>query len=176
MTTGLKEKAGTKHSLIAPDLSFYESGFRLFEFIDDDRHRTQTHLNYLQLQSTPEKVLLYLCRRAKVVGLSATGGLPTVLGNYDLRYLRQQLGDRFTALSQDTQAKIRREMEALWAPYRDGRIQVALEVVDRQALPYKERLEQIFGPDPMHGDMNSGFKRGGFRNTKASAIVTCLLS
>ncbi len=148
MTTGLKEKAGTKHSLIAPDLSFYESGFRLFEFIDDDRHRTQTHLNYLQLQSTPEKVLLYLCRRAKVVGLSATGGLPTVLGNYDLRYLRQQLGDRFTVLSQDTQEKIRREMEALWAPYRDGRIQVALEVVDRQALPYKERLEQIFGPGP----------------------------
>lgn len=148
MTTGLKERTGTRHSLIAPDLSFYESGFRLFEFIDDDRHRTQTHLNYLQLQSTPEKVLLYLCRRAKVVGLSATGGLPTVLGNYDLRYLRQQLGDRFTVLSQDTQEKIRREMEALWTPYRDGRIQVALKVVDRQALPCKERLEQIFGPGP----------------------------
>ena len=89
MTAELKESTGTPHTLMAPDLSFYETGFRLFEFIDDDRHRTQTHLNYLQLQNTPEKVLLYLCRRAKVVGLSATGGLPTVLGNYDLRYLRE---------------------------------------------------------------------------------------
>ena len=116
MTAELKEGTGTPHTLTAPDLSFYETGFRLFEFIDDDRHRTQTHLNYLQLQNTPEKVLLYLCRRAKVVGLSATGGLPTVLGNYDLRYLREQLGDRFKVLSTDTQEKIRREMENLWTP------------------------------------------------------------
>ena len=145
MTAELKEGTGTPHTLTAPDLSFYETGFRLFEFIDDDRHRTQTHLNYLQLQNTPEKVLLYLCRRAKVVGLSATGGLPTVLGNYDLRYLREQLGDRFKVLSADTQEKIRREMENLWTPYRDGRVQVDLTVVDRQALPWQQRLQEIFG-------------------------------
>ena len=105
MTAELKERTGTLHTPTAPDFSFYETGFRLFEFIDDDRHRTQTHLNYLQLQNTPEKVLLYICHRAKVVGLSATGGLPTVLGNYDLRYLREQLGERFRVLSVDTQEK-----------------------------------------------------------------------
>ena len=79
------------------------------------------------------------------MGLSATGGLPTVLGNYDLRYLREQLGDRFKVLSADTQEKIRREMENLWTPYRDGRVQVDLTVVDRQALPWQQRLQEIFG-------------------------------
>ena len=148
MTVELKKEAGTPHTLTAPDLSFYENGFRLFEFIDDDRHRTQTHLHYLQLQNTPEKVLLYLCRRAKVVGLSATGGLPTVLGNYDLRYLREQLGSRFRSLSVDTQEKIRREMERLWEPYRDGRIRVDLTVLDRQDLPWQQRLKEIFGAGP----------------------------
>lgn len=145
MTAELKERTGTLHTPTAPDFSFYETGFRLFEFIDDDRHRTQTHLNYLQLQNTPEKVLLYICHRAKVVGLSATGGLPTVLGNYDLRYLREQLGERFRVLSVDTQEKIRQEMESLWTPYRDGRIRVDLTVVDRQALPWQQRLKEIFG-------------------------------
>lgn len=145
MTVELKERTSTPHTLTALDLSFYENGFRLFEFIDDDRHRTQTHLNYLQFQNTPEKVLLYICRRAKVVGLSATGGFPTVLGNYDLRYLREQLGSRFRSLSVDTQEKIRQEMETLWTPYRDGRIRVDLAVVDRQALPWQQRLKEIFG-------------------------------
>lgn len=145
MTAGLTEGSGTARDRVAPDLSLYENGFRLFEFLDDDRHRTQTRLHYLQLQSTPEKILLSVCRRAKVVGLSATGGLPTVLGNYDLRYLREQLGPAFRTLSDTTQQEICREMETLWTPYRDGRIRVALEVVDRQALPLRERLESLFG-------------------------------
>lgn len=148
MTDGLEERVGMPRDSVAPDLSFYENGFRLFEFIDDDRHRTQTRLQYLQLQSTPEKIMLYLCRRIKVVGLSATACLPTVLGNYDLRYLREQLGDSYRTLSADTQNAIRREMEALWAPYRDGKIRVSLEVVDRQPMPQLEQLEAIFGSRP----------------------------
>lgn len=130
----------------APDLSFYENGFRLFEFIDDDHHRTQTYLQYFQMQKTPEKVLLYLCRRAKVVGLSATAALPTVLGNYDLEYLKGHLQEHYHEISQPTKDRIRAELEALWAPYRDHRIQINLEVVDRNQrdLLLRERLEKIF--------------------------------
>ena len=39
-------------------------------------------------------------------------------------------------------------MEALWAPYRDGKIRVSLEVVDRQPMPQLEQLEAIFGSRP----------------------------
>lgn len=144
MTVGLQEETGAAHHIAAPDLSFYETGFRLFEFIDDDCHRTQTRLQYLQLQNTPEKVLLYLCHRAKVVGLSATACLPTVLGNYDLRYLREQLGERYVTLSRLTREAVREEMEELWAPYRVGEIQVSLQVVDRVNRPLAQRLEEIF--------------------------------
>lgn len=102
------------------------------------------------MDSTPEQVLLYLCRRAKVVGLSATAELPTVLGNYDLRYLREQLGESFRTLSQSTRDHIRRHLEELWTPYRDGRIRVDLQVVDRgkKTLPLQDRLEELFtSPD-----------------------------
>ncbi|WP_294448762.1 DEAD/DEAH box helicase family protein [uncultured Gemmiger sp.] len=146
MTADLTVGERTAHPLATPDLSFYETGFRLFEFIDDDRHRTQTRLQYLQLQNTPEKVLLHICRRAKVVGLSATCDQHTVLGNYDLRYLREQLGEHFRTISPKTQGAIRREMEALWAPYRDGRVRVNLAVLDRDGLSTEDRLQELFGP------------------------------
>ena len=132
--------------VISPDLSFYETGFRLFEFIDDDYHRAQTYLQYLQMRNTPENVLLYLCRQAKVVGLSATAALPTVLGNYDLKYVREQLNKHYHELSAEATASIQRELETLWAPYKKGRIQVNLQVVDRgkDHLLCSERLEDIF--------------------------------
>ena len=149
MTAGMETASGTIRSPAAPDLSFYETGFRLFEFIDDDHHRTQTKLQYFQLQNTPEKVLLYICRRAKVVGLSATACLPTVLGNYDLRYLKEQLGQNFSTLSASTQDAIRQEMETLWAPYQAGEVQICLRVVDQQDLPIRERLKGIFEYAPL---------------------------
>lgn len=164
MTAGLETGAGTVHSAIAPDLSFYETGFRLFEFIDDDRHRTQTRLQYFQLQNTPEKVLLYICRRAKVVGLSATAGLPTVLGNYDLRYLKERLGKNFRTLSSATQDAIRQEMEKLWEPYRNGAVQVRLQVVDQQELPIRERLKEVFGSDSVATRYENRFSARGVRD------------
>lgn len=145
------KSAHFRQQVIAPNLSFYETGFRLFEFIDDDHHRAQTDLQYLQMRNTPESVLLYLCNRAKVVGLSATAALPTVLGNYDLRYLKEQLGEHYHELSSDTKAMIREELQTLWQPYQDGRIQVQLQVVDdgKDHLEYSERLKGIFGQNTL---------------------------
>lgn len=132
--------------VISPDLSFYETGFRLFEFIDDDHHRAQTYLQYMQMRNTPENVLLYLCCQAKVVGLSATAALPTVLGNYDLKYIKEQLKEHYHELSDETKASIQSGLETLWRPYKEGRIQVNLQVVDRgkDHLLLSERLKDIF--------------------------------
>ena len=132
--------------VISPDLSFYETGFRLFEFIDDDHHRAQTYLQYLQMRNTPENVLLYLCCHAKVVGLSATAALSTVLGNYDLKYIKEQLKEHYHELSDETKASIQSGLETLWEPYKEGRIQVKLQVVDRgkDHLLLSERLKDIF--------------------------------
>ena len=98
------------------------------------------------MRNTPENVLLYLCRQAKVVGLSATAALPTVLGNYNLKYIKEQLKEHYHELSDETRASIQRELEMLWRPYKEGRIQINLQVVDRgkDHLLLSERLEDIF--------------------------------
>ena len=137
--------------VISPDLSFYETGFRLFEFIDDDHHHAQTYLQYLQMRNTPENVLLYLCCQAKVVGLSATAAVPTVLGNYDLKYIKERLRDHYHELSNETKASIQRNLEKLWRPYKEGQIQVNLQIVDRgkDHLLLSEQLGDIFSQKPL---------------------------
>ena len=42
-------------------------------------------------QNTPEKTLLRFCEKAKVIGISATATVPSVIGNYDLTYLKGKM-------------------------------------------------------------------------------------
>ncbi len=133
--------------VISPDLSFYETGFRLLNLLTMTIIEPKPISQYLQMRNTPENVLLYLCRQAKkVVGLSATAALPTVLGNYNLKYIKEQLKEHYHELSDETRASIQRELEMLWRPYKEGRIQINLQVVDRgkDHLLLSERLEDIF--------------------------------
>lgn len=129
----------------APDFSFYAYGFQLFEFTDADSHKSQTQLEYLQLKDMPEKILLFICRYAHVVGLSATASMPTVTGNYDLQYLQQQLGRRYQVLPQQVTDRIKEELQQIWTPYREGKIKVDVHVVDqgKKGMPVQEQLEAI---------------------------------
>ena len=70
------------------DCSVYEKGFRLYNFIDSDVFDTQSKISCLSFNLSPEKILLYLCRNSKDVGISASATLKTVTGNYDLDYIK----------------------------------------------------------------------------------------
>ena len=85
-----------------PDQSgpFYYSGFRYFYFEDKDDAELTTSLNMVEFGETPEKFLVSLCKRAMVVGLSATADIDTVTGNYDTDFLREQLQGWFYELKQ----------------------------------------------------------------------------
>ncbi len=92
------------------------------------------------------KTSCYTCvGKQKVVGLSATAALPTVLGNYNLKYIKEQLKS-ITMNFLMKQGPPYRELEMLWRPYKEGRIQINLQVVDRgkDHLLLSERLEDIF--------------------------------
>lgn len=76
-----------------PDLSFYSMGFEVFNFVDDTAHNLATKIYCKSIKRTPEKMLLITLDRshnAKIVGISATARMPSVVGNYDFRYLRSQ--------------------------------------------------------------------------------------
>lgn len=88
---------GSNNSLLLAD--FYSTGFRYYTLSDDKYSDLTTRIDTLFLDATPESFMLVLANRAKIVGLSATGNILSATGNYDLEYLKPQLGDKYYQLS-----------------------------------------------------------------------------
>lgn len=74
------------------DYDFLTNGFTYIEFENARRHNEDTFIQMYQCSESPEKIIVDLASRAKVIGLSATGDASTVLKNYDMDYLTRHLG------------------------------------------------------------------------------------
>lgn len=85
----------------ALDGSVYEKGFRYYQIIDNDNHDTQSRVNYVSFNDSPEKFLIRLIERTKVVGISASAHLPSVLSNYDMDYIRKEHNDLIFEIPQE---------------------------------------------------------------------------
>lgn len=81
------------------DFSIYENGFRYYDFVDNDLHQSKTKTYIYNFQNTPEKFILKLAEKSKVIGISATALIKTVTGNYDVSYFKRQLGQHFFELT-----------------------------------------------------------------------------
>lgn len=77
------------------DTSVYERGYEYFSFLEDQTSKERAHVDLVSCTVSAEKVLLKVCERSLVFGISATAEFKTVLGNYDLDYLRSRLGDEY---------------------------------------------------------------------------------
>lgn len=77
------------------DTDFYMNGFRYYDFKDDISHNESTTMAMCYMDNTPEKFMLSLASKARVVGLSATASIETVTGNYNIEYLRDRLNDDY---------------------------------------------------------------------------------
>ena len=129
-----------------PDMTFYNHGFKYFEFEDSDEHLNETSFNYINFFNTPEKIILYISKKAKVIGISATGSINTATGNYDLDYLRHKLRDDFKSIPVEVYKKIEKELEDNWENYHNGKININTEIVNfnEQQFSVEQRLEKIF--------------------------------
>ncbi len=113
------------------DLSFYERGFRYHVLENSGDHDLRTKIGVRSFPLTPEKLMLLLCEKALVVGLSATATLPTVLGNYDVDYLRGCLGSRYLEPTEEDRARIRGRYEEATGGYRD--VEIVVDLLDSEA-------------------------------------------
>lgn len=124
MDSILSERDSARHSdknspQIRYDFSVYENGFRYYDFIDDEQHETITKTFIYDFNSTPEKFLLKLAERAKVIGISATANIETVTGNYDINYLKKQLGTSFFELNSNEKENLKSYIQKQNENYKD---------------------------------------------------------
>ncbi len=89
--------------------SFYDTGFRYHDIVDSDEHDTLSKIYMYNFYRTPESFLAGVCSKAMVVGVSATAGLNTNIGNYDLEYLRSRLGQAFFRVSGEPLERIKKQ-------------------------------------------------------------------
>lgn len=89
------------------DLSFYQKGFRYYAFEDDYVHDMHSKIMMYSFQVTPEKLLLRFCEKAKVLGISATATIPSIIGNYDIDYLAEKLQDRYVAITETEKNRLK---------------------------------------------------------------------
>lgn len=108
------------------DLSFYENGFRYYAFENNAEHDMQSQIMMYSFQTTPEKTLLRFCEKAKVIGISATATVPSVIGNYDIEYLKNKMQKVFVEVSDDEKKRLADSFNDNQAGYKDVSIQAEL--------------------------------------------------
>lgn len=50
--------------------------------------------------------MLKFCERAKVIGISATATVPSVIGNYDMEYLKSKMQDFYVEVSEEEKQRL----------------------------------------------------------------------
>ena len=108
------------------DFTIYENGFRYFSFENSHDFEFKTIISMLSFSQTPERILTMLCEKAKVIGVSATATLPSVLCNYDLNYLSTKMGSAFSHISDDDFLRLSKEFENAQYGYKDISIHTEL--------------------------------------------------
>ena len=106
------------------DLSFYENGFRYYDFKDSDDHDARSIIYLSENENTPEKFILQLAKKSKIVGLSATATIPTDVGNYCLDYFRSRLQHRFFETDTVEKDELRKHFDKATIGYQDIHIDV----------------------------------------------------
>ena len=145
VSTKLKNVPAKELNTSIDDFSFYNRGYKFFEFLDSDSHNEETKIQFVQINNTPEKILLFMAKHTKVIGLSATCRINSVLSNYALDYLREELKDKFMFLSEESYEAIKVEQKDKWKAYKDGRVNVVVDSVDNgvENKSISERLALI---------------------------------
>ncbi|CAA9892666.1 conserved hypothetical protein [Candidatus Methylobacter favarea] len=104
--------------------NFYETGFRYHDIIDSEEHDTLSKIYMYNFSQTPESFLSGICTKALVVGISATAGLYTNIGNYDLEYLKSRLGKSFIRLDGEDLQRLKINFEETTKGYEQVELKI----------------------------------------------------
>lgn len=142
-----EENRCKKDEILIRDMSFYENGFKYYQFIDKDEHLTKTKFHYVQVTNTPEKVLVNLCKKAKVIGISATANIKSVLSNYDIDYIKNCLDAHFYVPQDNHLVQLKKKFNTRLEKYKEISIKTTIVDKGKKGWAVEDRLGEIFGDE-----------------------------
>ena len=76
----------------------------------------------MAIDDSPEKILIGLCNKSKVIGISASSNLRSNTGNFDIKYLEIKLGIKFKHLSKEEREHLKEYFYKQIEGYREDQI------------------------------------------------------
>lgn len=86
---------------------FYQNGFSFLEIEDSYNHNLESKCYMTSYNVTPEKLIVSMSQRYKIIAISATCTYQTVIQNYDLEYFRYILKDKMCLLNENEKSMIK---------------------------------------------------------------------
>lgn len=82
-------------------IQFHRKGFSFTIVQDSVYHKYQSKVKNISFKTTPEDILLKLSNRSLVFGISATSTIKSVINNYDLTYIENQLEESLIIIDEN---------------------------------------------------------------------------
>jgi hypothetical protein len=126
------------------EFEFMRKGFEYTEIEDDHNHDLQTKSHAFKFDTTPEDIITKLSIKSRVVGISATASIDTVIGNYDIDYLKKILRDDFYYVPLVDHDRLEKEFLESQKIYDDYKIEInTLSVDNSNFFSDKEKSIEI---------------------------------
>ena len=124
------------------DERFTRKGFKFTEIEDSEYHSLQSIARPFNFATTPENLVILIAQSARLIGVSATASIKTVIGNYDLNYIESVLQDSFIHILDDDKNKIASDFKKTQTIYEDININVDL-IDDLNCFSDKEKATAL---------------------------------
>lgn len=115
---------------IDTEFEFMRKGFEYTEIEDDHNHDLQTKSHAFKFDTTPEDIITKLSIKSRVVGISATASIDTVIGNYDIDYLKKILRDSFYCVPDSDHRRLEKQFLESQKIYDDNDIKIKTIAID----------------------------------------------
>ena len=113
------------------DYDYYVDGFTYYNIESRKSDNDSSILSMVSLTQTAESIMAKICQNALVFGVSATAGIPSVTGNYNLAWMSEALEGvhDMTAESLQLSEWVQEFMHRRYLPYENGEIAVQLHAI-----------------------------------------------
>lgn len=156
-----------------PDFSVYSQGVQLYqEEIDERDNLHRVRLSCREISTTPEKILIDLVNTdgTSVVLCSATASCWSVVSNYDIKYLKQTLGEKVHVLSKEERETFDCLVDKTYPSVHQIKV-VPLERYEyddkrENAIVLPDKYKQMFSPDALEGGLADRWFKITYRELK----------
>lgn len=130
-----------RNSGLRQGYDYYIDGFTYYSMADAPHHDDNTIVFMVDIPITAESMLVKMSKSALLIGMSATAGIPSATGNYNLNWCQDNVEDyidlveEYPELAQEVDDFLRKR----YKPYKDGKIVINTHVIDNGKVAQNQR-------------------------------------